>query len=63
MLMEPKCYTRKCRHFVGVKWLGEEESSEVVVCEAFPDGIAHGDNPHTAPFPGDHGIMFELKEA
>ena len=37
-----------------------------MICEAFPDGIpdeiAYGDNPHTSPFPGDHGIRFEAEE-
>ena len=33
------------------------------VCAAFPNGIPleiwNGDNPHTSPYPGDHGIRFE----
>jgi hypothetical protein len=32
-------------------------------CDAFPDGIPDEillhRNPHTAPFPGDHGLQFE----
>lgn len=44
ILAEPKCYTRKCRHFDGVEG---DEPDERVVCEAFPDGIsddiAYGD--------------------
>jgi hypothetical protein len=63
MLEEPKCFTRRCRHFIGVKQDGQEESTERVVCEAYPDGIpdeiAYGDNLHTSPIPGDNGIQYE----
>lgn len=63
MLPEPRCFTRNCVHYFGVKWLGPEENSEAHVCNAFPDGIpneiAYGDNLHLKPFPGDRGIQFE----
>jgi hypothetical protein len=53
MLAEPKCYTRRCKHFLGVKWYGDEESTENNYCTAFPDGIpqeiAYGDNKHLKP--------------
>ena len=65
MLLEPRCWTRKCAHFIGVKSEGIEEN-ERVVCHAFPDNIpdeiAYGDNPHTSPYPGDHGIQYERIE-
>jgi len=65
-LPEPKCFSRKCRHYRGVLWLGDEESTEVNVCAAFPEGIpdeiAYGENPHTKPFQGDNGIQFEKKK-
>jgi hypothetical protein len=64
MLEEPKCSKRNCKHFQGVKWLDpKEEASERPICAAYPDGIpseiAYGDNPHTAPHPGDNGIRYE----
>lgn len=66
MLDEPNCYKRDCKHFQGVKWLGEGEQTEVVYCDAFPEGIpreiAYGDNQHLKPYPGDNGIQFEKSE-
>jgi hypothetical protein len=63
MIPEPYCSKRECKHYLGVKWLGEEEWTEVVVCKAFPKGIpdeiAYGDNLHTEPFKGDNGIQFD----
>lgn len=50
MLDEPKCWTRGCKHYLGVKSDDddEDEVNERPVCEAFPDGIpeeiAYGDN-------------------
>ena len=59
MLEEPRCWTRRCRHFGGVPWLGKDESSERPVCPAFPKGIpdeiAYGDDPHTEPIQGQLG--------
>lgn len=49
MIAEPRCFTRKCKYFIGVKNDGDE-TTERVVCKAFPDGIpediAYGDNDH-----------------
>ena len=64
MMEEPRCSQRNCKHFQGVKYLVEDdESSEVVYCAAFPDGIpddiAYGGNKHLSPVEGDHGIQFE----
>jgi hypothetical protein len=68
MLLDPKCYTRKCKHFIGVKQDkdkdGEyDEATERNVCKAFPDGIpseiAYGNDPHTKVFPGqDNKIIY-----
>jgi len=68
MLAEPKCFTRNCVHFEGVKSDSEEdESGQRCVCAAFPDGIpdeiAYGDNLHLTPFPGDNGITFKAGDA
>lgn len=64
MINIPKCYTRNCKHYAGVKQPDEQdETTEVNVCKAFPDGIPfeiqEGDNLHLDPFPGDNGIQFE----
>lgn len=51
----PAC--NRCRHF------HRTTSVATLTCDAFPDGIpnpiALGDNDHSGPFPGDHGICFE----
>jgi len=64
MLIEPTCYTRKCKHYLGVKWFGEEESTEDNYCSAFPDGIpqeiAYGKNKHLVKCCGQgNGIVYE----
>ena len=62
MLETPNCFIRHCKHYLGVKRLGEEEITEVQYCRAFPDGIpgdiAYGDNRHYLAYPGDHGVRF-----
>jgi len=66
MLANPECYKRKCKHFIGVKQPDGTEMSERVYCKAFPDGIpydiAYGDNRHTEPYKGDHGIQYERED-
>jgi len=46
-----------CKHF---------RRTGPLACDAFPEGIPDEillhRNPHLAPFPGDHGIQFELDE-
>jgi hypothetical protein len=64
MLAEPRCYTRQCKHYKGVKWFGDEESTENNYCSAFPDGIpseiAYGGNKHLKPLPGQvNDIVYE----
>lgn len=64
MLMEPNCYKRGCKHFLGVKNDGDE-TTERVYCAAFldriPSDVAYGNNLHLAHIPGDNGIQFEQK--
>ena len=64
MLETPKCWIRKCRHFVGVKQDNEDEETERIVCKAFPDGIpekiAYGTNQHEKPLPDqENDIVYE----
>lgn len=63
MLPRPQCFKRRCRHFIGVKQPDRTEATEVVVCNAFPEGIpeviAFGNDKHIQPFPGDNGIQYE----
>lgn len=50
-----------CEHFDSTAGVREKKR-----CAAFPDGIPdeiwRGDNDHTAPYPGDHGIQFERSQ-
>ena len=39
MLVEPKCSERGCKHFLGVKNATDDEVNDIVICEAFPNGI------------------------
>ena len=56
-LPEPRCFTRRCRHYQGVTEVAPEgrldgrgEEDEVHFCSAFPSGIpdriAYGDDEH-----------------
>jgi hypothetical protein len=62
MLVEPNCSKRKCKHYRGVK-SDSDESTERVVCVAFPDRIpdeiAYGSEMHVSPYPGDNGVQYE----
>jgi len=68
MLEEPTCSKRNCKYFLGVKWLGKNEITEVLICNAFPKGIpskvAYGDNNHSKKIKGQTGdFIFERKRS
>jgi hypothetical protein len=49
-LYTPNCYTRGCKHFLGVSQSDGTEATEYVYCLAYPKGIpndiAYGDAQH-----------------
>jgi hypothetical protein len=53
VLNKPRCYERRCKHFVGVRAPDDSETGEVPVCFAFPDGM------HVAAWTGDGGVRYE----
>jgi len=64
MLIEPKCWKRHCKYYIGVDQPDGTEVSERNVCEAFPERIpyeiAYGDDPHDKPFKGQkNNIVYE----
>ena len=63
MIIEPRCSKRRCKHYMGVGGPEDTEIGEVPICKAYPKGIpediAYGEELHTEPMPGDHGIQFE----
>lgn len=64
MIEESNCYTRKCKHYIGIIQPNGTESTETNSCKAFPKGIpeiiAYGDNRHLKPLPSqDNDIVFE----
>ena len=66
MLVIPKCFKRKCKHYIGVKNDGDE-TTERVYCTAYPDqipdDIAYGSNKHKKVRDDqDNEIVFEKEE-
>ena len=53
MLLEPNCYKRKCKHYIGIIQPDGTEETETNSCKAFPEGIpyeiAYGNNKHSKP--------------
>lgn len=67
MLTEPACFTRGCRHYIGVKQDEDGEEEERHACDAFPDGIPEqvtsGTNRHAVPLPGQkNDVVFEAED-
>ena len=67
MLAEPKCYSRSCKHFLGVSQPDGTEMTETNYCEAFPEGIpseiSYGTNKHSKPLSDQtNEIVFEKKK-
>lgn len=67
MLAEPKCFTRRCKHFLGIDQPDGTEMTEKLICEAFSHGIpgeiSYGDNLHLKPLPNQgNDIVFEEGE-
>lgn len=69
-LIQPNCFERQCKHFIGIAQDPEEKEKEgkdgiqVVNCTAFPKGIpdeiAYGTNKHLVPYPGqENNIVYE----
>ena len=67
MLAEPKCWTRKCKHYIGVIQPDGTELTEINSCKAFPKGIpvkiAYGNNLHSKPLKDqDNEIVYEKEK-
>lgn len=68
MMEQPQCSKRECVHwdetgdFISPTKDPRDEGT-IPVCRAFPkgipDAIAWGDDPHTSPVEGDHGILYK----
>ena len=66
MLDTPNCFSRKCKHYIGVSQSDGTEMTEVNICKAFlkgiPDMIAYGSERHDIPLENqDNDIVFEKK--
>ncbi|KKM63590.1 hypothetical protein LCGC14_1509970 [marine sediment metagenome] len=67
MLLEPNCFKRKCKHYLGVIQPDGTEQTETNNCSAFlkgiPNEIAYGDNKHLKPLPNqENDIVFEKEK-
>jgi hypothetical protein len=52
MIAEPKCYKRKCKHYIGVHQPDGTEETETYICAAYP---------HHIPFDIAYGRALHLK--
>lgn len=50
MLAEPTCWTRECKHYIGVIQPDDTEMTETNSCKAYlkgiPNDIAYGNDKH-----------------
>ena len=67
IMLPPKCFDRKCKHYIGVIQPDGTEMTERNACEAYPDGIpadiAYGKDKHlTVREDQDNDIVFEKEK-
>jgi len=66
MLAEPTCWTRECKHYIGVIQPDGTELAETNNCKAFPKHIsaeiAYGNNLHSKPLKDQNNDMVFEKE-
>ena len=67
IIMEPKCFERKCKHNIRVIQPDGTEMTEQNACDAYPNGIpadiAYGDDLHLKVRPDqDNDIIYEKEK-
>ncbi|HMA37539.1 MAG TPA: hypothetical protein VKY74_24005 [Chloroflexia bacterium] len=60
---DPRRFQWRAGDLVGPAcWTCVHKHANAATCTAFPDGIPEeildGTDPHTDPYPGDHGILY-----
>lgn len=67
MINEPKCFTRNCKHYIGIDQPDGTEMTERNICSAYPEGIpddiAYGNDKHfEVRDDQDNDIVYEETE-
>ena len=66
MIETPNCWTRECKHYLGVRQPDNTEMSEMVYCLAYPEGIpddiAYGSDKHLEVRTDQHNNIVYEKE-